>query len=371
MRKGIYGLSICLFLFLLLGGCGGSSRKFVTKYYAYAISGNDHSICVYNLDPTTGILTLNSKADCLNDNGFYGPIWLTVNPAKKVIYATVPAKYIWTYRINQGGSLTKIDEDVTSAYSGIYSIGPHVTSVTPNGKYLYVSNHGHPSGIRTIGCFTINNNGTLGSLTETDTGSDQPSFVKVNHSGNCLYIIYSGGKVQSYTINSTGGLINPSSKITAANADNGIALSQDDQYVFVNGNVAPEIYQFKNGPALDANTPPTFAPYGTNSTSHCIFQVGGFLFRTNFSDWKVYGMTINNTDGTLSNIAGFSYTVEGDPICITADPDGNFLYVLKQSITKIMGYTINNDGTLTAIPEWSGVDTDSSPTVIATAKVQE
>jgi len=226
------------------------------------------------------------------------------------------------------GALNSIDADSTTAGIQNFSTGDRPTSITvdPNGKFAYVTN----SNVASVSAYTVNASGTLSAI-DADTGvagiqnfntGANPDHVEIDPNGKFIYVAnQNSGSISAFTIDSVTGFL------SAIDADSGTAGIQN------------------------------FAA-GGSPQSVAIDPSGKFLYVANAisNDFSAY--TINNINGVLTQIdadtgtAGIqNYPGGGNPVAISVDPLGKYVYATGVGTNIMYAFSINNiDGTLTAVP---------------------
>jgi 6-phosphogluconolactonase (cycloisomerase 2 family) len=85
---------------------------------------------------------------------------------------------------------------------------------------------------------------------------------------------------------------------------------------------------------------------------------GRFAYTANAGGSSISGYAIGN-DGALTLITPGGRTgdlgVGANPLDIDFGGDGQFLYVLKNGTGTVGAFTVNSDGTLTALPDTPGL----------------
>src|ERR1700747_2674206 len=79
---------------------------------------------------------------------------------------------------------------------------------------------------------------------------------------------------------------------------------------------------------------------------------GHYLFTANYGDGSVSVFSIDAVSGALTAISGSPFRVGGNPLAVTADVSGQFLYVtdLSSNPGTVKAFTINGStGALTTV----------------------
>jgi 6-phosphogluconolactonase (cycloisomerase 2 family) len=81
----------------------------------------------------------------------------------------------------------------------------------------------------------------------------------------------------------------------------------------------------------------------------------------NAEDNVIYISSINEDTGELTPLPSFTKSIGSYFNAIAIDPTGQFLYVANSEIHKVIGFTINSDGSLTSLSSASVTRDDSEP----------
>jgi 6-phosphogluconolactonase (cycloisomerase 2 family) len=103
-----------------------------------------------------------------------------------------------------------------------------------------------------------------------------------------------------------------------------------------------------------------FFPDSTNPPG----STGNVIYIANMQANSVAAFSVSTTTGALTAVTNGTTTVAAGPTTLVPTPAGTFLYVGGQS-GNIVAYTINSDGTLTAVNSGSPVASGFSPTSMA------
>jgi 6-phosphogluconolactonase len=155
-----------------------------TGRYAFVPDLGLDQVVVYKFNPAAGTLLPNDPPFAATQRGS-GPRHFAFAPSGKFAYVNLElTSEVTAFRYDsEDGSLTEIqtlstlpdDYDGRNWNAGI--------RVTPDGRFLYVSNRGHNS----IAVFAIDGvAGTLTSIGHTTTGTDLPHTITLDPSGSCL-----------------------------------------------------------------------------------------------------------------------------------------------------------------------------------------
>ncbi|HVN08100.1 MAG TPA: beta-propeller fold lactonase family protein [Patescibacteria group bacterium] len=290
--------------------------------FLYVANGGTNGVSGFRIDPTTGMLTPVAGSPFAGGDG---PRGITVDCCGRYVYtADRNGNSVTGYAINSGtGGLTPVPgSPFVLGTSEEDNYGPQQLTVSPSGKYLYVSNHltGNISG------FTISaSTGTL-TLMEGSPFSDQeeeesftqPFALVVSPSEKFLYVTNHGSSTISvFQIDGMNGTLTPISgspfdipppSECSANPF-GLAISPNGQFLFVADNGCDAVSVF----SLDANTGvPTeisSSPFfvdagdcyaGVNEAN--LDPSGRFLYVANMSCGTLSGFSVNALTGVLTEL---------------------------------------------------------------------
>ncbi|MBH0184819.1 MAG: beta-propeller fold lactonase family protein [Nitrospira sp.] len=172
------------------------------------------------------------------------PAGMAISSNGQFLYVSSSTSNVITvFQIGASGLLTLVP--ATGANQNPTSVGgtaPKSIRISPNGSFLYVAN----SGSNTVTAFQIGTNGlltqvppTAGNLNPISVGGTAPNGIIVSPNGQFLYTANGGGNVTTFTIGSGGllTLVPPSSgnlnPVPAGTNPVAATLSPDGQVLFV------------------------------------------------------------------------------------------------------------------------------------------
>ena len=318
--------------------------------FAY-ISNDDGVISTYHINATTGALTLvastpetemgtesividhhNTFAYVLNQNG--------VNNGN-----------ILAYRINAAtGVLSPIND---SSFKTLDY--PEYITVNPKGTFVYVTNSGpnnipaHPSNPNAFtGNLSIHSiNPILGSLTPITGKQLTPQgsgLIKINSAGTYAYQFDEAeGAVIVYSVNSTTGVLTTiaGSPYKVGHTPSNVMFDPMDKFVYaVNklGTVSSYHINAATGGIITGNETSSSFDVSLVPEPYAINSAGTFAYVAK-GNGTVLAYRINPSTGLLSPVAGNPYAEGFQPISITVNPAGTFLYVVNEGKPSNRGYT--------------------------------
>jgi 6-phosphogluconolactonase (cycloisomerase 2 family) len=275
---------------------------------------------------STGTTTIFTAMESLTGGGTQAPqnpvTWSSATTGVAGIVSTsgTNADMAVVSGLTAGTSMITANE-VVSSLSGSATLTVQAASAS----FAYIGNlQGTPPGTSnfsgTISSYTVNAAaGTITPLAEIAASS--PQQVLLHPSGDFLYYIDTGSAIHMDYVDSTTGALNPSNNppsVAGSAGGNSGVIDPLGRFIYVIDNTASTIFGYSIG---QTNTP------STN---------GGVLTAIN-------GMAPPSapTGYTDANLNG--------PIFITTDRAGKYLYVVNNNTAMIAEYTINPDGTITAL----------------------
>ena len=232
-------------------------------------------------------------------------------------------------------------------------------------EVLYVTNASQ------VTAFPVNTStGALG--TPTSVAGPSTSFgIVVNPGGKFLYVSDAiNDTVSTYSIDATSGALTavgtPAAIGTApgggVQSGAGLAMDPAGKFLYAADFFAARTAAFTASGSSGALAAVGGSPYPTSVSGGVIGSAptqlvtdpaGKFLYVSDQGDplGGVSSYTINSTTGGLSLVPGAPFTslVSGGPYGLAVHPNGKFLYVADRNVSRIVGNTINSDGTLTTL----------------------
>jgi 6-phosphogluconolactonase (cycloisomerase 2 family) len=264
--------------------------------------------------------------------------------------------------------------------SGTVAAAP-VTNVTitcrNTGQYVYVTTtNGGTKGVITM--FSIDpTNGTLERDQRFATSAIGPGGVALDTSGQYAYVSYIGsGDVATETIDTSNGLFTETGSASNATGTAMYTATADPTaaYLYTAGldpNGVDWIYAYSiSAGSLTALSTPQYAAGNTTNDATmgvAIDSTGTYLYSANCRDGTVSGYTINS-NGSLSAITGSPFQFQGGaptniPSAVAIYPAGGYLYVTDSAANTVTAYSYNLAGALTEVGTPQPVGT--SPTGVA------
>jgi len=292
-----------------------------------------------------------------------GAWWGCGTTSSRFLYAAIPGGagggQIVAYREDpNAGVLNQLSGSPISAGSAVESL-----AIDPSGKSLYAAN----SGSNNISLYTISSTGGLTEVTPRQATGTSPTLLVMDPSGSFLYAANSlsndisvfsiGTKGALTTVQQTGGATAPIG-LSAMN----MALAPSGNFLYVTGQQAQgwiEAFPVSQG-VLGT---PTVTLTGNNPFGLAIDSAGSHLYTANKQDSSISTFTIN-ADGSLTALGSPIGETFSGPVNLLIDKSGKYLYVANQGSGNLAAYSIGSDGGLTLLTG-SPFTTGAQPNFIA------
>ena len=282
--------------------------------------------------------------------------------SSRFLYAAIPSGagggQIVAYREDpNAGVLNQLSGSPISAGSAVESL-----AIDPTGKYLYAAN----SGNNNISLYTISSTGGLTEVKAQLTGTT-PTLLVMDPSGSFLYAANSlSNDISAFSIG-TGGVLTTVPQNGGATAPIGLsamnmALAPSGKFLYVTGQATQgwiEAFPVSQG-VLGA---PSVVLTGNNPFGLAIDSAGSHLYTANKQDSSISAFTIN-ADGSLTALGSPIGVAFIGPVSMLIDKSGKYLYVANQGSGNLAAYSIGSDGGLTLLTG-SPFTTGSQPSFIA------
>lgn len=324
----------------------------------FSIIGNDFYIDgqkQYTFETPVANFSNPLKYDICSANGkCYGGSITVTAPRLAVAYILNSTNNtISTYSINQ---ITGVLSSVPEAQIGT---GQHPVKavITHGGRFLYVTNQFSHD----ISAYVINpRNGTLKQMSGSPfavgtDGTSAPYGIAIDPTDTYAYVTDSSTNVTYvYTINQNTGKLNNSSKMITGNNPHGIVvdpnnLSENNFSTIYIANTGSNTLSEFDGSTLDILHNPITAN-GINPVAITIDPSGKFVYMVNSSSDNLTAFSVNS-NGLLTQVSGSPFMTARNPIAIAIDPTSRFVYVINKFANNISAYTMNQTtGLLKEIP---------------------
>jgi len=313
-----------------------------------------------------------------------GPWDVAISPDGKYLYVTNERS-----RDGTGGlsAYSLANGEPTALPGSPYATGsagaPSGLAISPDGKYLYVANRGSGNGVGGLSVYSISN-GVPAPLSGSPfaTGSaGGPWNVAISPDGKYLYVTNDGsgngvGGLSAYSL--SDGVPTPLPGSPYATGTVGgpldVAISPDGQYLYVtndgNGNLKGagglSVYWLQDGVPIEfSNSAYATGPRGS-PLDMAISPDGRYLYVTNNGSSNGFGglSAYSLQNGVPNALAGSPYATgaAGGPWNVAISADGKYLYVTN-------GGSINGAGGLSVYSLQNGVPTALSGSPFATGSI--
>ena len=284
------------------------------------------SLTVDTIDTATGMLRP-SGVHFVSADMYTAPDMVATHPSRPFIYAPAGLTGILGYTLTANGSMTLIQGSPFSAPG----LRANAMYVTPNGKFLYVSNwYGFMWG------WSIDQTtGELTALTGSPWTNGGDGHAMVADSGTKYLYVMGGGSYQDASVNvfeidPDTGVPNNVQTITTPGTgrSTGIGIDPSGKFLYATGFDNGAIDGFK----IDATTGQlTFIPgspfsgAGYPGEGLATDPLGKYVYAGNRGGIAMY--TIDASTGALTEVKGSPFLTQlGEIGGLYPDPTGNFLY---------------------------------------------
>ena len=312
--------------------------------FVYVANSADYTISGYSTASDGKLLPVHGSPFGQGNFGDY-VYSLVVDPSGRHLYVGNFA----AYNIGIDGALSFIPG--ARSYTGCISI-----AVEPRGKFVYAADYYGDF----IYSYRVGAKGDLFPTPESSfstgynysAGQLEPISVAVGPTSEFVYVAdYGTANVSIYRIDPTGDLtLAPGSGVQAGGHPRAVAVHPRGEFVYVvNESDAINIYEVGCEGGLSAlpGSPFSFPILGGGADALAIEPRGEFAYVLSSSSNLIVGFRINE-DGTLS-VAGSAVATGAQPYAVAIDSNGGFAYVVNFTDNNVSGYSIANDGVLTPI----------------------
>jgi 6-phosphogluconolactonase (cycloisomerase 2 family) len=268
-----------------------------------------------------------------------------------------------------------------------YTLSADVFGLVPNASIVLQDNDGDN--------LTISNSGTVAFATQLPSASTYSVTVLTQPPGETCFVTNGTGTVAAanvtvsvicpwhvaYVANETAGTISawyidpvlgslqavPGSPFQAGQYPTALAVTPNGKFAMVTNQFDPgSVSVFAIAPATGSLTQVAGSPFaaGANPLSISIDPTGQFVYVGELGDENsaaggttpdgIFAYSINNTTGSLTQLAGSPFTGSPEPVPLILDPSGAFLFTWGDSDTPAI-FTVNSSsGVLTPIAGSTG-----------------
>lgn len=274
--------------------------------------------------------------------------------SSRFFYAAIPTtNTIVAYREDpNSGVLTQLSGSPITAGAGVEALAIH-----PSGKFLYTAN----SVTNNLSLYTISSTGALTEVTPRTNAGTSPTLLAMDSAGSFLYVANSGSfDISVYSINSSTGVLTAVAQTSGQTAPVGLQamnmkLTPSGNFLYVTGE---ESLGLSTGGVIEAfpvnsgvlGTPVSGSPFLTGNIplGLAIDSSGAHLYTGNKQDNSISPFTINS-DGSLTALGSAVGQSFVGPVSVLIDKSGKFLYVANQGSSNVAAYGIGSDGSLSLL----------------------
>ena len=323
--------------------------------------------------------------------GSSSPASFTIGGGESPQSIAVDAAGKFVYAANGSGDLSEYTVDATT---GILTpigriaagLSPRSVAIDPSGKFVYVADFGDNGDGEDVGDISMYSiSPSSGALTSIGTISGvpvgggllgcpdlcAPTSVVVDPSGKFLYVANAGGPaptvIGAWGIDPTTGSLTFRGPFLGGGRGIALAVDPNDKFFYVanDSNSFPGIGDAVSMLAFSTTTGVLKATgtiaAGLEPVSVTVDPSGKFVYVANSASNDVSAYTINATTGALTSAGTVASGTS--PISVVVDPAGKFTYVANFGSNDISIYAI--DGTTGALIPLGTVGAELSPTGIA------
>ncbi|MEZ5402111.1 MAG: lactonase family protein [Bryobacteraceae bacterium] len=356
--------------------------------YVGAYTDRGKGIHIFTLDQNDGALRPFKIL-----TGLPSPSSLYIHPNRRYLYA---GNEISNFMGNRDGSVTAVAIDPATGDLKILNAissggrGPAHVSVDPTGKYVFTANYG----AGTVGVLSINDDGSLGKVTDTKTisgplgtqpATDAPpgSFAISGHDAPHVHMALMDplgrfllasdlgtDRVYIFRLDPATGTLTPNTP-EFVQATNGagprhFAFHPNGRFLFVLNEEASTMNVMKWDPGSgEATIQQTISTLpsgyeGTNYSSEIVATPDGrFVYCGNRLHDTVAIFSVDPSNGS-AKLVDLVWTRGSYPRNFAIDPTGNYMYVLHSRSDNITTFRVNrNTGGLSFTGKFTGVGNPS------------
>lgn len=201
---------------------------------------------------------------------------------------------------------------------------PSALLFDPTQSFAYVAN----TVSNNISTFTVSKDGSLTAGSTTDAGK-RPVALAMDPGAHFLFVANEG-----VFVSPTDPTQNIPGSVSVFSIGSGGALTEVAGSPFVIQETAPPLLTTPNQPQPE---------------SLAVSNQGNFLYVADRNNSSVVGYAFDSTTGVLSPVPGQAFPAGSSPTVVFSPPAGNFLYVANAGSNDIFAFSVNGDGSLSAV----------------------
>ena len=297
----------------------------VRDYYLYvALEGTDR-VRSYAVQSDGGLLQVGIDDNAVTDST---PHRIVIHPSQNYLYVSNSGDgSISAFIINQDGTLKPNGLINVVKLSGSPEGMPEGLAIHPSGKYLYAGRSSNAPQV--INIFSIKDDGTLGSPTESTVSGYWPTNITINSTGTVLYASDWFRYITKFTVGNDGAtLTNPVYYDNSGSTNPRVmAINHSNTYLYVSNDtgLGNTITGWTIGTDGTLSNKKTFDMAGTPSSFVAIHPNGKYLYSAS-TNGNFYGFSINTPDCSLDTVNYYSLT-SFHGLSISIHPSGKFMYL--------------------------------------------
>lgn len=361
MKRPLLGFSVLVTLALALAGC---SSEDVANFFGLRqarfvyVSMNTTSMAGYSMDPSTGALTSLSGSPFPVASNVSG---LPASNGRDLVFLPfLNPEALETFSVSSSGALSS--QGVTTFPVGEFL---DAAAVTPDGKYLILPTH---STVKAVEVLSIGSSGTLTQVAGSPFAPSPmpfPSVPLVSPDGRFLYVSNEfSTQINVFAIADNGALTEISgSPFTTQHNGFSMAMTRDGNFLYYISEANHFIEIFSRNASTGALTS-IGAPFDTDTNGTLgsgwvrVDPTGQFLYTpatwvdaSLLTHFGVMGFAVHG-DGSLTPLTGSPWETPGTASanCIQIEPGGQFLYAMFNNPGQVFGFRIHTDGSLSPVP---------------------
>ena len=201
---------------------------------------------------------------------------------------------------------------------------PSALLFDPTQSFAYVAN----TVSNNISTFTVSKDGSLTAGSTTDAGK-RPVALAMDPGAHFLFVANEG-----VFVSPTDPTQNIPGSVSVFSIGSGGALTEVAGSPFVIQETSPPLLTTPNQPQPE---------------SLAVSNQGNFLYLADRNNGTVVGYAFDSTTGVLSPVPGQAFPAGSSPSVVFSPPAGNFLYVANAGSNDIFAFSVNGDGSLSAV----------------------
>jgi 6-phosphogluconolactonase (cycloisomerase 2 family) len=354
--------AILVVLITFIVGCGGKGSGVLFgptptptpgpgSSFVYTANAGGNSISAFSNDTTGGLTPLAGSPFAFAG----GPFGIAATPNGKFLYvSSFQNASVTAFSINATtGALTAL-----TCPAAVTGTQPLRIAITPAGTFLYTSDQ-QPGGVSEFsidansGCLT-----SLGSIASDAIARD----LTIDRTGNFLYVVTSGGGVDTYSIAATGLLTRLATEGFNDNTTtmNSVKASPTaDLLLATDSGNTNAVFGLLINTVTGSLAQATAVPQGSGPSAVAFNPAGTFAYVANTTSNSISVNAVTSGGGITP---GNPVPDSTGPLALATDKSGQFLYVANNGSSNVSVFKINTDGTLTFVNSFAA---DSGPEGIA------